>query len=35
MNTKKLDLGIAIIWVYPYMTVAQVMYYQELKKIKK
>ena len=28
-------LGIAIIWVYPYMTVAQVMYYQELKKIKK
>ena len=27
-------LGIAIIWVYPYMQVANVMYYQELKKIK-
>lgn len=26
--------GIAIIWVYPYIMVAEVMYYQELKKIK-
>lgn len=25
--------GIAIIWVYPYITVANIMYYEELKKI--
>mgnify|MGYP003289328421 CR=1 FL=1 len=29
-----LTCGIATIWAYPYMTTAQVMYYQELKKIK-
>lgn len=28
-------LGIATIWVFPYITVAQAMYYLELKKIKK
>ena len=29
-----LTLGIATIWVYPYIQVANVMYYKELKKIK-
>lgn len=28
-----ITFGIALIWVMPYMSVAQVMYYQELKKI--
>lgn len=29
-----ITFGIAMIWVYPYIMVAEVMYYQELKKIK-
>ena len=28
-----ITLGIAMIWVMPYMTIAQVMYYQELLKL--
>lgn len=30
-----LTLGIILIWLYPYMTVAQALYYEELKKVTK
>lgn len=35
ISLGEITLGIAFIWVLPYMTVTQVYYYDELKKLEK